>query len=99
MHVTLVYVEVKPQFVEDFIQATEKNHRASVAESGNHRFDILRSAENPCSFVLYEAYKDQQSAADHKKTDHYLSWRKTVEDWMAQPRQGVAYHGLFPQCP
>jgi autoinducer 2-degrading protein len=97
MHVTLVHVHVNPQHVEDFITATRLNHLASVQEAGNRRFDVLQSPEDPSRFVLYEAYVSAEDAAAHKQTRHYLTWRDTVADWMATPRQGVSYNGLFPK--
>jgi autoinducer 2-degrading protein len=96
MHVTLVHVRVKPEHVEDFIAASQANHEASVQEPGNRRFDILQSSEDATQFVLYEAYTSAEAAVAHKNTAHYLSWRETVADWMAEPRRGVPYHGLFP---
>lgn len=97
MHVTLVHIRVKPTHIDDFIAATRPNHEASIQESGNCRFDVLQSPENPCHFILYEAYVSQDAAVAHKQTDHYLTWRETVADWMAEPRQGVNYVGLMPQ--
>lgn len=88
MHVTIVNVQVKPEYVEDFIKASRLNHEASITEPGNHRFDVLQSADDPTSFVLYEAYATAEDAAAHKNTAHYLKWRETVADWMASPRQG-----------
>lgn len=96
MHTTLVYVEVKPEFIAAFITATRHNHLASIAEAGNRRFDVLQSAAQPTQFVLYEAYVDAAAAQAHKTTAHYLTWRDTVAPWMAQPRQGVNYTALFP---
>lgn len=96
MHVTLVHVLVKPEHVADFIETTRRNHEASVREAGNRRFDVLQSAEDPTRFMLYEAYATAADAAAHKQTAHYLAWRDAVADWMAAPRQGVAYRGLFP---
>jgi autoinducer 2-degrading protein len=97
MHITLVHVQVKPEHIEDFINATQLNHEASILESGNRRFDILQSPDNPSHFILYEAYVDGAAAAAHKETSHYLKWRETVADWMAEPRQGIRYDGLFPK--
>ena len=96
MYVTLVYVHVKPEHVADFIDAIRENHEHSVRESGNLRFDILQSTEDPTRFVAYEAYGDEAAARAHKETVHYLAWRDRVADWMAEPRQGVRYDGLFP---
>jgi autoinducer 2-degrading protein len=97
MHVTLVHVQVKPTHIGDFIATTRLNHEASIQELGNCRFDVLQSPENPSHFILYEAYASAEAAAAHKQTAHYLVWRDTVADWMAEPRQGIRYEGLFPQ--
>jgi len=97
MHVTLVNIAVKLAHIDDFIAATQINHEASIRESGNRRFDVLQSPENPDQFILYEAYDSAEAAAEHKQTGHYITWRDTVADWMAQPRQGIRYEGLFPQ--
>jgi len=97
MHVTLVHVHVKLAHIDAFIEACRLNHEASTQEPGNRRFDILQSAEDPARFVLYEAYADAEAAVAHKETAHYLSWRETVANWMAESRQGVPYQGLFPK--
>lgn len=97
MQVTLVHVHVKPEHVEAFIAATRENHEQSVQEPGNRRFDVLQAEDDPTRFVLYEAYADDAAAAAHKQTAHYLKWRDTVADWMAEPRQGVRYAGVCPQ--
>jgi len=96
MHVMLVHVAVKPAHIDDFIAATRRNHEASVQESGNRRFDVLQSPDDPGQFVLYEAYATAEDARAHKQTAHYLAWRDAVADWMAEPRRGVPYNGLFP---
>jgi len=97
MHVTLVHVQVKPEHIDDFISATRLNHQASVREPGNRRFDVLQAPEHLDQFILYEAYASADDAALHKQTAHYLAWRDMVADWMAEPRQGVRYDGLFPK--
>jgi autoinducer 2-degrading protein len=99
MHVTLVQVHVKPSHIDDFITATQVNHEASVREPGNCRFDVLQSVDNPTQFILYEAYATAADSASHKQTAHYLKWRDSVADWMASPRQGISYDGLFPAEP
>lgn len=97
MHVTLVHVHVIAEHVNDFIIATRANHQASVQEPGNRRFDVLQSADDPTRFVLYETYASEQDAQAHKQTPHYLQWRDTVAQWMASPRSGMPYQGLYPE--
>ncbi len=96
MTVTIVYIRVKPEYIERFREACRKNHLNSVKEPGNLRFDVLQSSADPSKFVLYEAYISDEAAAAHKETYHYAEWRDNVKDWMAEPRQGVKYNILNP---
>jgi (4S)-4-hydroxy-5-phosphonooxypentane-2,3-dione isomerase len=99
MIVTLVYVQVKEENLDDFIRESEKNHLQSVREPGNLRFDILQDASDPTRFTLYEAYESEEAAAAHKLTAHYNSWREAVEPWMKSPRKGVRHKILLPREP
>ena len=96
MYVTMGHVLVKPEHLEDFIEATVENHKKSIRETGNVRFDVLQATDDPCRFILYEAYESAEDSAAHKGTEHYLTWRAVVADWMAAPRSGVVYRGLCP---
>nr|VFJ94267.1 MAG: autoinducer 2-degrading protein [Candidatus Kentron sp. LFY] len=91
MIVTCVSVHVKPENIDDFIEASRENHQGSIAEPTNLRFDVLQSKEDPSRFLLYEAYEDEAGAKAHKNTPHYLAWRKAVDPWMERPREGVPY--------
>jgi (4S)-4-hydroxy-5-phosphonooxypentane-2,3-dione isomerase len=96
MRVTCVTVYVKHEFVDAFVAATVENHNGSVREAGNLRFDVLQHGEDPCRFLLYEAYESDEAAAEHKKTAHYLKWKDAVTPWMAQAREGVTYKIVCP---
>ncbi len=97
MTVTLVHVQVKPEFINSFIEATRENHENSIKEPGNFRFDILQDEKDPGKFVLYEAYGSEEAVLAHKEKSHYFKWRDTVTPWMAKPREGVKYKLLFPK--
>ena len=96
MHVTLVHVRVKAEFVAAFIAATRANHERSIVEPGNRRFDVLQAPDDTTRFVLYEAYASAADAAAHKETEHYRVWRDTVGEMMAEPRRGEPMNGLLP---
>lgn len=98
MVLACVHVRVKPQHVNDFIEASRRNHLGSIAEDGNFRFDVCQSTEDPTVFLLYEAYVNQEAAAAHKGTPHYLAWRDTVADWMAEPRRADKFTILCPEA-
>jgi (4S)-4-hydroxy-5-phosphonooxypentane-2,3-dione isomerase len=97
MIVTCVYVRVKPGLAGEFIEASTENHRNSIAEKGNLRFDFCQQADDRESFLIYEAYESDEAAAAHKSTAHYLKWRDTVKDMMAEPRKGVKYNIIQPE--
>lgn len=96
MHVTLVHIRIEPAALPAFLAATRENHEHSVQEPGNRRFDVLQDPQDPTRFLLYEAYATAEDAAAHKQTAHYLKWRDTVAEMMAEPRQGLPYLGLYP---
>lgn len=89
MIATLVFVDVKPENVEDFRAITLYNHENSRKEAGNVRFDVLQTKEDPTKFVLYEVFRDEEAAAFHKTTEHYLKWREAVAPYMASPRKAI----------
>ena len=96
MIVTIVNIRVKPENIDQFIEATLENHRNSIKEKGNLRFDVLQHRDDPSAFTLYEAYASDEAAAAHKKTAHYFKWRDAVESWMAKRREGVAHNVVAP---
>lgn len=96
MIVTCVIVHVKEGHLDQFKAATIANHEGSIQEPGNLRFDVLQSKNEPSKFILYEAYESEEAAKAHKDTPHYLTWRETVADWMAQPRQGIPCEVVGP---
>jgi (4S)-4-hydroxy-5-phosphonooxypentane-2,3-dione isomerase len=96
MIVTCVYVHVKPDVIDSFIDATVANHKESVKEPGNLRFDFIQQSDDPCRFMIYEAYDSVEAAASHKDTTHYMKWRDSVIDHMAEPRKGVRYNIIEP---
>lgn len=99
MIVTCVHVHVNREDSDRFIKATIANHKESVNEPGNLRFDLIRETEDPDHFMIYEAYESEEAAAAHKNTTHYLEWRDKVASWMAEPRKGVKYTIIEPKDP
>jgi len=96
MYVVCVTVWVTPGHEDTFIEATRLNHLGTRAEPGNLRFDVLRKVDEPARFFLYEVYRTQEDFAAHQQTEHYLTWKATVADWMARDREGVKHESLFP---
>ena len=54
MLIVHVHIEVKPESVAAFIDATIENARNSVQEPGIARFDLVQQIDDPTRFVLVE---------------------------------------------
>ena len=96
MLVVHVNVRVRPERIGDFLAATVVNARASLAEPGVLRFDVIQDRADPAHVVLVEVYRDADAPAAHKLTPHYAAWRDSVAEMMAEPRGSVRYSVVFP---
>jgi (4S)-4-hydroxy-5-phosphonooxypentane-2,3-dione isomerase len=97
MLIVHVHVQVKPESVADFIEATTENARNSLQEPGIARFDVVQQSDDPTRFILVEAYRDEAATKAHKETGHYAKWRDTVASMMSAPRSSVKFANLFPE--
>ena len=96
MLIVHVFVHVKADQIEAFIEATVENARNSVQEAGIARFDVIQRQDDPARFVLVEVYRTPEDPGRHKETAHYQKWRDTVADMMAEPRTSIKYANVFP---
>jgi len=95
MYVVSVTVHVTEGHEQEFIEATLDNARNTRREPGNVRFDVARAESDAGQFLLYECYRSKDDFAAHQQTEHYLRWRQTVADLMAEPRKGVKHTSIF----
>ena len=96
MYVVHVFVHVKETCLDAFIKATIENASNSLKEPGVARFDFMQQQDDPTRFILAEVYRTPEDPARHKETVHYLKWRDTVADMMAEPRSSIKLDNIFP---
>ena len=96
MLVVHVHVRIRPGQAEAFLAATLVNARASLGEPGVLRVDVLQDQADPQHVVLVVVYRDDDASAAHKLTPHYATWRDTVAEMMAEPRQSTRFSAVFP---
>ena len=96
MLVVHVHVRVRPGQVGEFLAATLVNARASLAEPGVLRFDVIQDEADTAHVVLVEVYRDADASAAHKLTPHYAAWRDAVADMMAEPRASARFTAVYP---
>lgn len=91
-----VHARVRPERVAEFLAATQVNAKASLAEPGVLRFDVIQDQDDPAHVVLVEVYRDAGASAAHKLTPQYATWRDTVAGMMAEPRASTRFSVIFP---
>jgi (4S)-4-hydroxy-5-phosphonooxypentane-2,3-dione isomerase len=96
MYIVHVSIHVKPDSLEEFIQATLENAANSRLEPGVSRFDVIQQVDDPSRFVLLEAYHSPEDALLHKQTPHYNKWREVAEPMLAEPRSRIIYTNSYP---
>ena len=96
MLIVHVHVRIWPGQVEEFLAATLVNARASLAEPGVLRFDVIQDEADAAHVVLVEVYRDADASAAHKLTPHYAAWRDAVAGMMAEPRASTRFGAVFP---
>ena len=91
MFVIMVYLDVKPECIEQFKKISIYNHENARKEAGNLRFDVLQSVDDPTKFSLYEAYVDDDAFNFHKTTEHYKKWAAEVADYCVKARTRTSF--------
>lgn len=66
----VVKFPVKPEHADEWPQHIEAFTRATRGEPGNLWFEWSRSVEDPNTYVLVEAFRDDAAAA-HVNSDHF----------------------------
>jgi len=94
MFVAAVHVFVKAEAIDEFKALIRANHEGSVAEPGCLRFDVVQSVDDPGEFLLWEVYVDEEAAAFHKTTPHYLAFRERMPALASKERYADRFVGL-----
>ena len=71
---------------DEFITAMIDDAKGSVEnELGCLRFNVFVSQDNPRRLFLWELYENEEALESHRRSPHYLQWRKIVEAWFDGP--------------
>ena len=93
----VVKIRVKPEYCEQFLEqmwadalGSEKN------EPGCLMFNIVRDSADPNMIHLFEVYSDDKALEAHKTAPHFLKWRETTKDWLAEPLEIARCTTVYP---
>jgi autoinducer 2-degrading protein len=96
MFVAIINVHVKIEYIEAFKTASLDNAINSLKEPGIARFDVYQQSDDPTRYTLVEIYKTEDALARHRETSHYIRWRDTVAEMMAEPRTRTTHKIVYP---
>ncbi|WP_160676154.1 putative quinol monooxygenase [Clostridium sp. C8-1-8] len=91
MIVKSVKFDIKPEYIEEFIEATLENQKGSLEEKGVIRFDFLQTVDEAGKFLLYEVYESEEAMEEHLKTEHFNKWIDRVEEYFLSPREKTVF--------
>ncbi|MCW2540633.1 MAG: antibiotic biosynthesis monooxygenase [Frankiales bacterium] len=67
----VVKFPVRPERVDDWLDAVADFTAATRAEPGNIMFEWSRSVDDETEFVLVEAFRDGEAGVAHVKSSHF----------------------------
>ena len=92
-----VTIHIKPNFIDQFTEASFGDARGSVRDEPEcYRFDIHQSAESPNRFHLYEVYRDEAAFKAHLETAHFKKWISIVKEMFDGEPDRVTMTTVFP---
>jgi quinol monooxygenase YgiN len=63
-------VPIRPDKRDLFLSEVRSAARASLAEEGVSRYELVESVDEPNRFLLIEEYADEASLAAHSESEH-----------------------------
>ena len=77
----VVKINVHPQFLYDFVDATKILARRTLSTERQCRaYTVNKDPNNEDVVILVEMYDNQEAIDFHKTTEHFLEWKETVKD-------------------
>jgi quinol monooxygenase YgiN len=83
MYVVTVEFKIKSKHSAHFRQAIRQQAQNSLSlETDCHQFDVCLDPEDDTKIFLYEVYSDSDAFQRHLKSDHFITFDATVNDWV-----------------
>ncbi len=97
MYSIFVTIDVKPENIDEFAQASLGDAQGSVRdEPGCFRFDIHQDTSVPSRFYLYEVYYDETAFQAHLESPHFRKWISLVKPMFDGEMGKIVMNTLFP---
>ena len=81
MHVIVASFKVKPNRINEFINAAKVDAESSVKnEPGCYQFDVNVDPKDETRFTFYEVYDDQDAINKHRSMPHFKNFFDAIQD-------------------
>ncbi|TYV55662.1 putative quinol monooxygenase [Listeria monocytogenes] len=77
-------ITVKKEQTEAFLQAAKEVIAASIAEAGNHGYELVQSTENETVFYMLKKWVDMAAIQQHNDSEHFKKFQKLAADFVAK---------------
>ncbi|MCD7971268.1 MAG: antibiotic biosynthesis monooxygenase [Candidatus Azobacteroides sp.] len=82
---------IKPEKVDDYIQATKELIEKSRAEEGNISYTLYQHPEDKTVFIFFEEWKNQAAIDYHFSTEHFKEFGTRGDEFDAAPGELTIY--------
>jgi len=89
MFIQIINLQVKEEFLEEFIKISLYHADKSLEEDGIIRFDVLRSSEDRTQFIFIEEFKSESDVQLHRQSEHFLKWQKNAPNYLLSKKKLV----------
>jgi len=96
MHMRVVSMRIKPEFVEAFKASSAEGIEKLLAEPGVVSSALLQKAEEPVSFLFIEAYASADVYNEHLKSKCFLDWQAGVASLLDGEAESREYAPVYP---
>ncbi len=97
MFAIFVTIEVKPEHIKEFTEATVVEARGTVGgEADVFQFHMLTDENRPNVFYFFEIFRDAAAWEAHRETENFRIWRARVEHMFAKNAERINMRTVFP---
>jgi 3-dehydro-4-phosphotetronate decarboxylase len=98
VYIVVVSLRVLPDRISTFEAAIRSNAAASLRdEPGCLRFDVLRDADEPTRYLLYEVYTDHAAfTTGHLRSAHFVEWQRIAAHVLEDGGKAESHYTPLP---
>ncbi|WP_366592276.1 putative quinol monooxygenase [Bacillus subtilis] len=85
MIVLNVFIDVKPDKEEDFLESINKLITKSRLEKGNISYNMFKQTDEEYQYVTIEYWEDEHALELHNSSVHFNKFSATINDFLVKP--------------